>query len=126
MSLYHALFGENGNQKNMLLALLGKKSHEFGRYRDIYVTNSHIVVHTRNGGGNREDFEHVFEEMSEHPLYDYDEDDDFDCTYANIYFKHPPEYTELLKEMAEHTVTPSEKWQALLLALEPTSNSTDN
>jgi hypothetical protein len=51
-------------------------------------------------------------------LYDYDEDDDFDCTYANIYFKHPEGYSEVLKEMAEGTITPSEKWQMLFAALE--------
>jgi hypothetical protein len=51
--------------------------------------------------------------MSEHPLYAYDEDDDFDCTYANYYFKHPAEYKDVLQEMAKGTITPSEKWQIL-------------
>lgn len=118
MSLYNMLFGENASQANFLLGLLGKTAGDFGRYRDVYVTENHIVVHTRNGGGNREDYEYVFEEMSDHPLYAYDEDDDFDCTYANIYFNHPAEYSELLKEMAEGTVTPAEKWQMLFKALE--------
>lgn len=116
--LYNMLFGENASQKDFLFSLLGKTAGDFGRYRDIYVTNEHIVVHTRNGGGNREYYEDVFDEMSEHPLYAYDEDDDFDCTYANIYFKHPAEYAEVLKEMAEGTITPSEKWQMLFVALE--------
>lgn len=116
--LYNMLFGENKHQASFLFALLDKTPGDFGRYRDIYVTDTHIVVHTRNGGGNREDYEHVFEEMSEHPLYAYDEDDDFDCTYANIYFNHPAEYSEVLKEMAVGTVTPSEKWKAMFAALE--------
>jgi hypothetical protein len=116
--LYNMLFGENVSQKEFLFKLLGKEQGDFGRYRDIYVTDEYIVVHTRNGGGNREDYEDVFDEMSEHPLYAYDEDDDFDCTYANIYFKHPEGYEEVLKEMAAGTVTPSEKWQMLFTALE--------
>lgn len=115
--LYNMLFGENASQKEFLFAILEKEQGDFGRYRDIYVTEEHIVVHTRNGGGNREDYEDVFDEMSEHPLYDYDEDDDFDCTYANIYFKHPAEHAEVLKEMSKGTITPSEKWQVLFNAL---------
>lgn len=115
---YNMLFGENGSQKDFLFGLLEKEPGEFGRYRDIYVTEDHIVVHTRNGGGNREDYGHVFDEMSNHPLYAYDEDDDFDCTYANIYFRHPSEYEEVLKEMAKGTITPAEKWQILLKELE--------
>lgn len=119
MSLYNMLFGETGAEtRNFLFELLGKTPGDFGRYRDIYVTDEFIVVHTRNGGGNREDYEYVFEDMSNHPLYAYDEDDDFDCTYANIYFRHPPEYSEILKEMAKGTVTPSEKWKMLFEALE--------
>lgn len=117
MSLYNMLFGENASQKEFLFSLLGKTSGDFGRYRDIYVTDEHIVVHTRCGGGNREDYEDVFEEMSTHPLYDYDQDDDFDCTYADIYFRHPEQYRDLLKEMAVGTVTPSEKWKILFDAL---------
>ena len=116
--LYNMLFGENASQSEFLFSLLGKTAGDFGRYRDIYVTDEHIVVHTRNGGGNREDYEDVFAEMEDHPLYAYDEDDDYDCTYANIYFKHPAEHVEVLKEMAKGTITPSEKWQMLFAALE--------
>ena len=115
--LYNMLFGQN-DHAGFLMSLLGKDSADFGRFRDVYVTDKHIVVHTRCGGGNREDYDYVFEEMSRHPLYDYDEDDDFDYTYADIFFKHPAEYSELLKEMAIGTVTPAEKWQLMFKALE--------
>lgn len=118
MSLYNMLFGENASHSEFLLGLLGKSKGDFGRYRDVYVTEEHIVVHTRNGGGNREDYEDVFDEMSDHPLYVYDQDDDFDCTYANIHFRHPEEYKDVLKEMAEGTITPAEKWKILLESLE--------
>ena len=118
MSLYNMLFGENGSQRDFLFGLLNKTPGDFGRYRDIYVTDDHIVVHTRNGGGNRDDYEDVFMEMEAHPLYVYDEDDDFDCTYANFFFKYPAGYEEVLKEMAVGAITPSEKWTALFAALD--------
>ena len=117
MSLYNMLFGE-GDSTDFLLKLLDCERGEFGRFRSAYVTEEHIVVHTRNGGGNREDYEHVFDNMSVHPLYSHDEDCDYDYTYANIYFKHPAGYEQVLKEMAQGTVTPSEKWKLLFEALE--------
>lgn len=117
MSMYNMLFGENVGQKDILFGILNMSEGDFGRYRDIYVNEHYIVVHTRNGGGNRESYEDVFEEVSKHPLYAFDEDDDFDCTYANIYFNHPEEYHDVLVEMAKGTVTPSEKWQILLDSL---------
>lgn len=109
------LFGE-GDQAGFLLGLLESERDDFGRFRAIYATDTHIVVHTRCGGGNRD--EYFPEWVEDHPLYDYDEDDDFDETYADIYFKHPPEYSEVLKEMALGVVTPAEKWQLLFAALE--------
>jgi len=111
--LYNILFGENQNQRDFLFKLLELTPHDCGRYRDIYVIENYIVVHTRNGGGNRDDYEAVFESLAQHPLYEYDEDDDFDSTYADIYFRWPTGYNELLAEMALGTVTPAEKWQLL-------------
>lgn len=115
--LYNTLFGQN-DRAGFLFEILNLKQEDVGRFRDIYVTDEHIVIHTRNGGGNREDYQYVFDELENHPLYVYDEDDDFDCTYADIYFKHPEGYGEVLKEMAEGTITPAEKWQLLFAALE--------
>ena len=88
MSLYNMIFGMNPDS-DKLLEFLGKTREDFGRFRNVYMEDGFIVVHTRNGGGNREDYEDVFDEMSEHPWYSHDADDDFDCTYANIYFKIP-------------------------------------
>ena len=115
MSLYNILFGE-GDSTEFLLKLLDAERGDFGRFRATYVTEDYIVVHTRCGGGNREDY--FPEWVTDHPLYSHDEDDDFDCTYADIYFKHPAEYSELLKEMSVGTVTPAEKWKLLFEQLE--------
>lgn len=116
MSLYNMLFGEGGDAVGFLLKLLDAERKDFGRFRAVYVTDTHIVVHTRSGGGNREDY--FPDWVEDHPLYDYDQDDDFDCTYADIYFKHPAGYEEVLKELAAGTVTPAEKWQNLFADLE--------
>jgi hypothetical protein len=112
MSLYNLLFGSNPNA-NDILALLGKGVADFGRYRNVFIEDDFIVVHTRNGGGNREDYEYVFEEMSEHPWYSHDEDDDFDCTYANIYFKVPEDVKQELANLNKGE-NPKEQWEKLL------------
>jgi len=71
-----------------------------------------IVLHTRQGGGNREcycetgDDSHEpgclaanNEELESHPQYFRDEDDDFDSTYANFYFRGG--FSEKDKEKAQ-------------------------
>lgn len=118
MSLYNMLFGQN-EKADVILATLGLTKADVGRYRDVYLNNGEIVVHTRNGGGNREYYQDVFDELSDHPCYLRDDDDDFDCTYANIYFSYPEEYAAELRAIEANTpiVTPSEKWQALFAAM---------
>ena len=88
MSLYNMIFGMNPDS-DKLLSFLGKTQDDFGRFRNVYMEDGYIVVYTRNGGGNRDVYEEVFDEMSTHPWYSHDADDDFDCTYASIYFKIP-------------------------------------
>lgn len=118
MSLYNMLFGQNPDA-DKLLGLLGKTQADFGRYRDVFVQDGYIVVHTRNGGGNRESYEDVFEEMSEHPWYSHDEDDSFDCTYANIYFKVPEATIQQYEvAFAEQGHDPKESWATLLAMME--------
>lgn len=118
MSMYNIMFGMNPDS-DKLLSLLGKTSSDFGRFRDIYMEDGFIVVHTRNGGGNREDYEDVFDEMSEHPWYSHDADDDFDCTYANIYFKLPEdEKLMVLLRGLESGEKPTKQWAELLASME--------
>ena len=113
MSLYNMLFGMNPDS-DMLLEMLGKTRADFGRFRDVYMEDGYIIVHTRNGGGNREDYEGVFEEMSNHPWYSHDQDDDFDCTYANIFFKVPD---NINVEQFDSGINPREKWDAIFESL---------
>lgn len=118
MSLYNALFGENSNS-DLLLFTLGLSREDCGRYRDCYLAGDMIVIYTRNGGGNRDEYEYIFEELSEHPNYISDEDDDFDCTYARIYFSFPERFKAELTELAakEPTQDPKLMWDSLLEAL---------
>jgi hypothetical protein len=113
------IFGMNPDS-DKLLSLLGKTKADFGRFRNVYLEDGYIVVHTRNGGGNREDYEDVFDEMSEHPWYSHDEDDDFDCTYANIYFKIPEDSHQTYMALMdfEKGANPREQWAILLSDLE--------
>lgn len=119
MSMYNMIFGVNPDS-DKLLSLLGKSREDFGRFRDVFLEDGFIVVHTRNGGGNREDYEGVFEEMSTHPWYSHDADDDFDCTYANIYFKIPEGKFETMVALHnfEKGANPSHQWSELFAMME--------
>jgi hypothetical protein len=119
MGLYNLLFGMNPDA-DKVLSVLGKTRGDFGRFRDVYLEDGYIVVHTRNGGGNRESYESVFDEMSQHPWYSHDEDDDFDCTYANIYFKVPEgrEQTLMALRGLDEGGNPAEQWNVFLDALQ--------
>lgn len=118
MSLYNMVFGMNPDS-NKLLEILGKTQADFGRFRNVYMEDGYIVVHTRNGGGNREDYEDVFDEMSEHPWYSHDEDDSFDCTYANIYFKVPEnEKLIVILKGLDNGHNPATQWAELFGMME--------
>ena len=118
MSLYNMVFGMNPDS-DKLLSLLGKTAGDFGRFRNVYMEDGFIVVHTRNGGGNREDYEDVFDEMSEHPWYSHDADDDFDCTYANIYFKLPEdEKLMVILKGLDAGANPAKQWASLFATIE--------
>ena len=183
--MYNAIFGENP-RAGALLACIGLTKADVGRYRDVWLTDKHIAVYTRNGGGNREcahedspkygdqrckhhevkemvkeylelpedeikekGYEllniycggkrgchtgrtveqtfYVCEEPSSEschcygcfmtyhvhklPHYSHDEDDDFDSTYATIYFNFPPEYEAELKSLADpEAMSGDERW----------------
>ena len=116
MSLYNMLFGMNSDA-DKILGFLGKTREDFGRFRNVYVEDGYIVVHTRCGGGNRDDYEYVFDEMSEHPWYSHNADEDFDCTYADIYFKVPEDENASFVGLLDPGVNPEDQWNSLLEAM---------
>lgn len=104
MSLYNMLFGTNP-AAGFLLGVLELETEKYptGRFRDIYFENEggepKVILYTRNGGGNREDYEDVFEALEKHPLYLTDYDDDFDSTYAYIEFKAPQSVIDFFEDV---------------------------
>jgi hypothetical protein len=111
---YNMLFGMNPIS-HAILATLGLTSHDVGRFRDCYVTNGEIAVYTRNGGGNREDYQEVIDKLAQHPCYLRDSDDKFDCTYCTIYFRYPDEWAEDLKKIESNIpFDPDARWKTML------------
>lgn len=113
MSLYNMIFGRNPDS-DKLLKLLDAEAGDFGRFRDVYVDGEYIVVHTRCGGGNREDY--FPEWVEDHPWYSHDEDCDFDYTYADIYFKIPDDKLKTYVALLEQGRNPDQVWDELLNA----------
>lgn len=126
MSLYGMVFGQNPASL-AILATLGLTEGDVGRFRDCFVDKDEsgtlrIAVYTRNGGGNREAYQDVLDQLATHPLYIEDRDDDFDSTYATIYFKVPPEFEAGMAVLASETpFNPSERWLAAIEAIKRSS-----
>lgn len=120
MSLYNKLFGFN-KLAPALLECLNLDPRDIPRFRDCFIQDDTIVVHTRTGGGNREEYQKENAKLAKHPDYLYDSDDEFDCTYANFFFRFPKEFKDELERIAEKMKSlgvkhylPSEKWKILL------------
>jgi hypothetical protein len=117
------MFGVNPIS-TILLKILGIEKESIPRFRDCFISDGHIVIYTRTGGGNRDYYDEPNSDNQDGPYnstlrenknYVYDEDDDFDPTYANFYFKFPEEYRKDLESFSNKVedYTPSEKWQML-------------
>lgn len=122
MSLYNMLFGRNPMSR-LLLSMLNLTEGDVGRFRDCYIARDdqnrpHIVIYTRNGGGNRDDYEEVTSALQAHPEYVTDYDDDFDCTYASYEFKVPEKFLATVEELAtlgaEPDDSPMERFKKLI------------
>lgn len=76
-----------------ILKLVWIVKEEIPRLRWIEVTEQNwdycLHLHTRSGGWNREWLHDENLKLQENPNYLYDEDDEFDSTYADFYFKVP-------------------------------------
>jgi len=123
MSLYNMLFGCNPHAA-ALLAILDLTPDDCGRFRDCYPSEDGAKIHiyTRNGGGNRESY---MPDFSDHPQFEGDRDDDFDCTYATITFRTPAEAVALVKDLADRTnnTPPAERWKQLLSDMDTKKDS---
>jgi len=124
MSLYNLMHGVNPFS-GILLSTLGLTPDDVGRFRDVSIQEKggklRISVYTRNGGGNRDDYQEVFDELEKHPNYLCDFDDSFDCTYATIEFSIPEKHLDLVSHihgMTEDKRSPKEKMGDLLTKLQ--------
>ena len=134
------LIGEDSNAQ-YLLQLLGVNEGHIPRYRSCYWNGTHIVIHTRTGGGNREYYESLEscrenypdyfteesspsgpwnEDLRKIPGYVRDEDSDFDCTYADFFYTPPKGVEEALGALTI-SVPPAERWKAVFEALNKTA-----
>jgi len=184
--MYNLIHGRNP-AAGIILATLGFRPEDVGRFRDAFITEGKIAIYTRNGSGNRncwhEDDSNygspsckheVWTEMVDeyirvpesevskyprrgatfisesgvevavwtgkqveqtnrrclepnsascacpgciityrlpkHPNYINDQDDDFDGTYATIYFSFPEKYKEFLTVLDIGEWNPDQRW----------------
>jgi len=117
MSLYNLLFGTNPFS-GVLLQMLGVSRGDVPRYRDCFLSEdgTEIIIHTRTGGGNRDDYQADNERLALVDGYKFDADDDFDCTYADFHYEVPEAFkgqVALLKDLGAVT-NPAERWQEVL------------
>jgi hypothetical protein len=144
MSLYNTLFGVN-DRADILLTVLGLRAGDIPRFRDCFLRDNTILIHTRTGGGNRayyenektcrENYPDYFtgepsehpqppwnDDLRKHPNYLTDVDDAFDCTYANFYFSFPDEFKTELAALSrgDENIMPSEKWKILFKTMDAT------
>lgn len=115
--MYNLVFGMNP-YSDSVLECLGLKKEDFGRFRDVFVANGKIAVYTRCGGGNRPDYQHVFEKMAAHPNFLHAKDDSFDETYCTFYFSFPEGEEEVLNLInSPEEFDPDARWQAAINAI---------
>lgn len=98
------IHGFNPLASGLLAFELQKKSTDFERFRDAYLKRDgddiRIIVLTRTGGGNREDYEDNWSDIRSMAGYLCDYDDEFDPTFALIEFAVPADST-LPEQVAE-------------------------
>lgn len=115
--LYNMVFGYN-KLAPYLLNELGIDHKAVPRFRDCFLSKdgSSIVVFTRTGGGNREEYADENAAMTQWPGYLRDEDDSYDSTYALFHFAVPDSIKHIVPEAIAngHGVDTAERWAQAL------------
>lgn len=132
--MYNMLHGVNP-LSDIILAMLDLKRADIPRFRDVHFHESKIAVYTRLGGNNRECWNSqwgavskslldegwtqetctcpgcwISRTVAEHPSYLSDSDDDFDSTYATVYFSIPKEWNHLIELTKEMKWRGDDEW----------------
>jgi len=108
MSIYTLLNGQPSEEESRRVeSWFSWKIDSFPRFRDLAVNPSEprVVVLTRTGGGNREEYEEENEALTRLEGYLRNSDADFDDTYAEWEYEIPEKSREnwkaWIKEKAE-------------------------
>jgi hypothetical protein len=106
----------------LLLGELGLSPADVPRFRDCYIDRyaAEIVIYTRVGGGNRDDYTAGIAQLRAHPLFRRDDDDRTDATYANFRFAIPERHRDVLLLIADKFTrsAPAELWAQALADLD--------
>lgn len=103
MSLYNMLHGFEPTAP-VVLGIFQMPSEDFPRFRDAYFTYRDdsnepvMVILTRTGGGNRQEYETENATLRTLPGFIDDIDDDFDQTFALFRYSIPDKYREKVLE----------------------------
>jgi len=111
----------------LFLPMLGKHPDEYPRFRDCFASDeehleydNHIIVYTRTGGGNRDDYIEENDKIRSMDGFVVDYDDSFDCTFASWVFEVPKkwksDYDALMKEKIQDV---SEQYRDQMLKIYP-------
>lgn len=132
MSMMMALVGRTPGAA-MLLAAAGLDPQRCGRLRDCFLNSDlQVVVFTRNGGGNRPDYEEATEYFRSQPGFVRDYDDDFDSTYAYYVLKmdetsYPTEFRQQFYDRTTAVVgTPMERFHRVMEKMQDESTPGDD
>lgn len=107
MRLYNVINGVNPAAP-LVLMYLNKTPQALSRFRDAYFKRDEeskeirMIVLTRCGGSNREEYGWVMEAMKTNPLFIREYDDDFDNTYNYMEFQLPQHLKELEGEFTDN------------------------
>ncbi len=93
MSIYNMIGGRHPCA-GLCLLLLKLDPGQVPRLRDAWPADdgTKVTVLTRTGGGNREQYTAENEWMRQRPGYLFDDDDEFDSTYAHFHYAVPEKY----------------------------------
>lgn len=75
----------------------------FPRFREVtvYPDEPLVVIRTRTGGGNREEYASANADLCQLEGFTYDEDDDFDSTFAYWHYAIPERSRDAWKAYCE-------------------------
>jgi hypothetical protein len=126
MSLYNALFGVNPHA-GLLLRFLGVSYADVPRFRDCYLNEdaTEIIILTRTGGGNREDYAMANSFLRSIEGFIQDDDLPTDSTYNQFRYKVNESLEEFCTALKYHggTGNAEAKWKDLFAALEKKDTS---